>query len=403
MNNTPRANRPHIAILGRRNAGKSSLLNALTNQTAALVSDEAGTTTDPVYKNMELPPIGPVVLIDTAGIDDSGKLGNLRVQKTAQILEKTDLALLLLSAAEHDLTYELALIETLQTMQIPFIPILNKVDLPEAHLKTYYEDTLKVNVHEISCLTQQGIKELIKIIGENIPQDYEKSTIVGDLIKPGEICVLVTPIDSSAPKGRLILPQVQTIRDILDNSGIAVVTKESELETTLESLSQPPCLVITDAQAFAQVARVLPAHIPLTAFSVLFARYKGNLETMINGIKAIEKLKRGDKVLIAEACTHHSQKDDIGTVKIPNIFKKLEKEVDFDWCRGANYPDNLESYKLIIHCGACMLNRQQMMNRIKKAERANVPITNYGVFLAYANGILNRALEPFKLIRTNNT
>ncbi|NLB88165.1 MAG: [FeFe] hydrogenase H-cluster maturation GTPase HydF, partial [Syntrophomonadaceae bacterium] len=309
----------------------------------------------------------------------------------------------LLSSTADDLNYEQTLIKTLESRQIPFITVLNKIDLPQGHPKTYYEETLKVKVHEISCLTQQGINELIKIIIDQIPKDYEKSTIVGDLLKPGDICVLVTPIDNSAPKGRLILPQVQTIRDILDNNAVAIVTKEKELSTTLDNLSGPPNLVITDAQVFAQVARILPSHIPLTAFSIVYARYKGDLEVMLNGIKAIEELKNGDKVLIAEACTHHTQKDDIGTVKIPNIFKKLGKEVEFAWCKGSSYPENLDEYKLIIHCGACMLNRQQMMNRIRKAERANVPITNYGVFLAYANGILNRAVEPFNLNKSNNT
>ncbi len=397
MMETPRANRPHIAILGKRNTGKSSLINVLTNQDIALVSDQAGTTTDPVYKNMELLPVGPIVFIDTAGIDDIGILGDLRVQKTKQVLEKTDLALLVISADNDDIAYETELIKTLKAKQLPFIPILNKVDLPHAQGKAYYEDTLHTTLHEISCLTNQGIEELKQLIMQNIPAEKDHPPLVGDLLKAGDICVLVTPIDSSAPKGRLILPQVQTIRDILDNNAIAIATKETELKTTLEGLSKPPRLVITDSQAFAEVAAILPPDVPLTSFSILFARHKGDLGTMVKGIEALKRLQPKEKVLIAEACTHHKREDDIGRVKIPNLLRKLAGEVDISWASGSNYPDNLQEYKLIIHCGACMLNRKQMMSRIKQAQNAGAPIINYGIFLAYATRILPRALQPFNL------
>lgn len=395
MNDTPRANRPHIAIFGRRNTGKSSILNALTNQEIALVSAQAGTTTDPVYKNMELLPVGPVVFIDTAGIDDIGSLGQLRIQKTEQVLEKTDLALLIFDATEDVSKYELELIEELKARQISFIPILNKIDLPHKKPKSYFENYLNIILHEVSTVTYQGIEELKGLIAKVIPENYANPTIVGDLLDEGDICVLVTPIDSSAPKGRLILPQVQTMRDILDNNSIAIVTKETNLKETLSTLAKPPKLVITDSQVFAEVAEILLEDIPLTSFSILFARNKGDLPAMLSGVEALKALQPKDKVLIAEICTHHKQGDDIGTVKIPNILRKLVGEVDIFWCKGTTYPDNIADYKLIIHCGACMINRKQMLSRINQAQEKGVPIINYGIFLAYAAGILDRAIKPF--------
>ncbi|NLJ72304.1 MAG: [FeFe] hydrogenase H-cluster maturation GTPase HydF [Syntrophomonadaceae bacterium] len=397
MNNTPRANRPHIGIFGRRNAGKSSLLNALTNQEVALVSEEAGTTTDPVYKNMELLPLGPIVLIDTAGIDDTGILGNLRMQKTSQVLDKTDLAILVIDATEDISDYELDIIGEFIKRQIPYISVLNKIDHPQRKSKTYFGNYLNISLNEVSTKTMEGIDQLKRLIIENISDSFAANTIVGDLLEAGDTCVLVTPIDSGAPRGRLILPQVQTLRDILDNNAMALVTKETNLKTSIGALAKPPKLVITDSQAFAEVDKILPSDIPLTSFSILFARNKGDLATIVTGINAIKTLQAYDKVLIAEICTHHKVAEDIASVKIPNILRKLESKIDISWCSGTAYPDNIEDYKLIIHCGACMINRKQMLSRIKKATEKGVPITNYGVFLAYATGILDRAIKPFNL------
>lgn len=397
MNNTPRANRPHIGIFGRRNAGKSSLLNALTNQEVALVSEEAGTTTDPVYKNMELLPLGPIVLIDTAGIDDTGILGNLRMQKTSQVLDKTDLAILVIDATEDISDYELDIIGEFIKRQIPYISVLNKIDHPQRKSKTYFGNHLNISLNEVSTKTMEGIDQLKRLIIENISDSFAANTIVGDLLEAGDTCVLVTPIDSGAPRGRLILPQVQTLRDILDNNAMALVTKETNLKTSIGALAKPPKLVITDSQAFAEVDKILPSDIPLTSFSILFARNKGDLATIVTGINAIKTLQAYDKVLIAEICTHHKVAEDIASVKIPNILRKLESKIDISWCSGTAYPDNIEDYKLIIHCGACMINRKQMLSRIKKATEKGVPITNYGVFLAYATGILDRAIKPFNL------
>lgn len=395
INGTPRANRPHIAIFGRRNAGKSSLINAITGQDIALVSEQAGTTTDPVYKSMEILPLGPCVLIDTAGIDDEGALGQLRVKKTHEVLEKSDLAILIIDTVLGISTFEKDLLHSFDQQGVPVLGILNKIDLFKGE-KEGLEKELGLNLYPVSTLTGEGIEELKDLITQHTPSNYAQESIVGDLLSPGDLCILVTPIDSAAPKSRLILPQVQTIRDILDHNAQALVVRETELATTLACLKQPPRLVITDSQAFKEVSALLDTSIPLTSFSILFARYKADLKSMMEGIKVVENLKPGDKVLIAEACTHHRQEDDIGTVKIPRLLEKQAGgKLDINWYSGSSYPEDLDSYKLIIHCGACMLNRKQMLSRVRKAQDKNVPIVNYGVFLAYMSGILERTTAMF--------
>lgn len=395
INDTPRASRPHIAIFGRRNAGKSSLINAITGQEIALVSEQAGTTTDPVYKSMEILPLGPCVLIDTAGIDDEGTLGQLRVKKTREVLGKSDLAILIIDPVLGISNFEKDLLQTFDQQGVSVLGILNKIDLFTGKIKEL-EKELGLNLHPVSTLTGEGIEELKGLIARHTPSNYANESIVGDLLSPGDICILVTPIDSAAPKGRLILPQVQTIRDILDHNGQALVVRETELPAALASLKQPPRLVITDSQAFKEVSALIDSSIPLTSFSILFARYKADLKSMIEGIKAVENLKPGDKVLIAEACTHHRQEDDIGTIKIPRLLEKQAGgELDINWYSGSSYPEDLESYKLIVHCGACMLNRKQMLSRVRKTQEKNVPIVNYGVLLAYMSGILERTTAIF--------
>ena len=419
MKKTPRANRLHIAVYGRRNVGKSSLINSLTNQDLALVSDVAGTTADPVYKSMELLPFGPVVMIDTAGIDDKGELGELRIKKTKEVMRRTDLALLVFDYKKGITKYEKKLLKMMEEKKIPIIPVINKKDLIKND-KIFAKkidklkkkiDELKYNKYDnskilacqtiaVSARTGEKITELKEKIIDNAPADYEKNTIIGDLHSRGEVVVLVTPIDSSAPKGRLILPQVQTIRDILDHNGITLVTKETELKETLAKLKEPPALVVTDSQVFAEVEKVIPDHILLTGFSVLFARYKGDLKTYLKGVKRLNELKAGSKVLVAEACTHHRQEEDIGTVKIPNwIREKIDNNIEFDHVSGREYPENLSDYDLILHCGACMLNRKEMISRLREAENLDVPVINYGMAIAQLHGILDRALEPFPIMQ----
>ncbi|ABY91990.1 MAG: Small GTP-binding protein [Caldanaerobacter subterraneus] len=402
MNTTPISSRLHIAIFGRRNAGKSSLINALTNQEVALVSDVAGTTTDPVSKAMEILPIGPVVIIDTAGLDDTGELGELRVKKTYEVLNRTDLAILVIDGTIGLSEFEENVLKIIRDKNIPVVGVINKKDLSQysEEDKRKWEEKLKLELIEVSALKKHGIEALKMMLIKKAPYDDRELSIVGDLIKPGDFVVLVIPIDKAAPKGRLILPQQQTIRDILDNDAMAIVTKEHELKETLQNLGKKPSLVITDSQAFLKVSADTPKDIPLTSFSILFARYKGDLEELVRGVKAIKKLKPGDKVLIAEGCTHHRQSDDIGKVKIPRWIRQIVGgDIQFDWSSGITFPDNLEKYSLIVHCGACMLNRREMMYRISYAKSKNIPIVNYGVLIAYVQGLMPRAIEMFPLAK----
>lgn len=396
LNQTPRGSRLHIAIFGRRNAGKSSLINALTNQNIAIVSDTPGTTTDPVYKSMEILPIGPVVLIDTAGIDDIGKLGALRIEKTFAVLAKTDLLLLVIDPSTGIGTHEKDVVNLAREKKVPVIGVLNKIDLyPEVSAEEI-SALINVPVIQVSALNHKGIYELKMAMIKSAPKDWTSPTILGDIISSGDIVVLVTPIDLAAPKGRLILPQVQTIRDILDNDAMALVVKERELKTALANLKDKPKLVVTDSQAFLKVAADTPNDVLMTSFSILFARYKGNLTTLIEGANAIKNLVPGDRVLVAEACTHHRVEDDIGTVKIPRWLNQIVGgPLDFKWTSGIELPPDLNDYKLVIHCGACMINRKEMLHRIATSEQSGVPIVNYGVLIAYVLGILKRALAPF--------
>lgn len=394
LNSTPSANRVHIGIFGKRNAGKSSVMNALTNQSIAIVSDVKGTTTDPVLKAMELLPIGPVVMIDTPGIDDEGELGSLRVKKSYQTLNKTDIAVLVVDGAEES-PEDMALLEKVKAKNIPYVIFHNKSDmLPSGFAQ-------KDGHYYGSALDKTGITELknaIIALAEIEPPDKK---IVGDLLEPLDIAVLVVPIDSAAPKGRLILPQQQTIRDILEAGAVSVVVKETELAETLKKLGTKPKIVITDSQAFEKVSAVTPDDILLTSFSILFARYKGSLETAVKGAASIENLCDGDKILISEGCTHHRQCDDIGTVKMPRWVKNYTgKDIQFEFTSGTEFPDDLSAYKLVIHCGGCMLNEREMKYRYLCAAEQGVPITNYGTAIAYMHGILERSVEPFEDIRS---
>lgn len=398
MNSTPIGNRPHISIFGKRNAGKSSLINRLTNQSIAVVSSVPGTTTDPVYKTMELLPIGPVVIIDTAGLDDEGDLGNLRVEKTYDVLRKTNLAIIVINAVDGITEFERSFIEKVKSKGICAVGVFNKCDLKKISAEDLkiFNESLGIPFAKVSCETGEGIEALKQLIPENVKYDDSKVSIVGDLINPGDFVILVTPIDKAAPKGRLILPQQQTIRDIIESDAIAVITKEHELKETLKNLGKKPSLVITDSQAFLKVSADTPADIPLTSFSILFARYKGELLEMVRGIKKLDELKEGSKVLIVEGCTHHRQADDIGKVKIPRWIRQIAGgEIEFEWASGTFFPKELDKFDAIIHCGGCMLNKQEMMYRIEFAKEAGVAITNYGMLIAYMQGILERALKPF--------
>ncbi len=400
LNETPRGSRLHIALFGRRNAGKSSLINALTNQKIAIVSDVPGTTTDPVYKSMEILPMGPVVLIDTAGIDDVGDLGALRIEKSLSVLAKTDLMLLVVDPAEGVGIYEQEIVERARENGVPVVGVLNKIDLYLAARVEEIGNALRVPMVAISALTGEGIDKLKMAMIRLAPKGWAAQTILGDLISPGALVVLVVPIDLAAPRGRLILPQVQTIRDILDNDAMTLVVKERELKGALSALKEKPRLVVTDSQAFLKVAADTPRDVPMTSFSILFARYKGNLGILVQGAKAIEDLSPGDRVLIAEACTHHRVEDDIGTIKIPRWLRQLVGgALDFKWASGTELPSDLEQYKLIVHCGACMINRKAMLHRLMMADEAGVPIVNYGVLIAHVLGILPRALQPFPEVR----
>jgi [FeFe] hydrogenase H-cluster maturation GTPase HydF len=390
LNDTPSADRVHIGFFGRRNAGKSSVVNAVTGQELAVVSDVKGTTTDPVYKAMELLPMGPVMIIDTPGIDDEGPLGALRVKKTKQVLNKTDVAVLIVDATLGKTEADDDLIRLFEDKKIKYIVVYNKADLlpnvrkPSAN-EIYVSATEKTNI--------EALKEKIAALA---PTEDVKLKIVGDLISPSDFVVLVTPIDKAAPKGRLILPQQQTIRDILEADATAIVVKEFELRETLENLGKKPRLVITDSQVFAKVSADTPRDIMLTSFSILFARYKGFLREAVKGAAALEKLKDGDTVLLSEGCTHHRQCDDIGRVKLPRWIRNYTgKELNFEFTSGSEFYDDLSKYALVIHCGGCMLNEREMKYRQKCAVDQNVPITNYGILIAYMQGILKRSLEVF--------
>ncbi len=393
----PKSFRLHIGIFGKRNTGKSSILNKLTSQNVSIVSEIAGTTTDPVEKPMELLPLGPVLFIDTAGIDDLGDLGEKRIAKTMSVFDRTDLGVIVTNFNDWG-DYEQKIIDEFTDRAIPFIIVFNKTDLFEDSI----EITSKLNSDRIkfvktSVLKGTGFPELRKLLLDSAPADYiDRPSILADLVGTGEAAVLVVPIDKEAPKGRLILPQVQSIRDLLDNDSFTIVVKERELREALSRFNKPPKLVVTDSQAFLKVAADTPPEIPLTSFSILFARFQGDLNEMVRGAMAIDKLKTGDKVLIAEACSHHPIGEDIGTVKIPRwLTQYVGGKLQIDNLRGHDFPENISEYKIIIHCGACMWNRREMLSRILKAKQANVPITNYGLTIAYSLGIFERALQPF--------
>lgn len=400
LNATPSSERVHIGIFGKRNAGKSSLINAITGQNLAIVSEAKGTTTDPVYKAMELLPLGPVMIIDTPGIDDEGVLGSLRIQKAYQVLNKTDIALVIIDAAVGPSAEDLRLIKRINTKKIPLLIVINKCETINEDKKTAYQALLSNGkLLFVSAEQQLNIFELKEAIAQTVPADENKAQIVADLLLPSDFVVLVVPIDSAAPKGRLILPQQQTIRDILEADAAAIVVKENELTNTLQNLGKRPKLVITDSQVFKKVAAETPADILLTSFSILFARYKGNLQTAVQGVTALENLEDGDKILVGEGCTHHRQCDDIGTVKLPRWIKEYTgKNPEFIFTSGTEFPLDLSPYKMIIHCGACMLNEREMQYRIKCAADQNIPFTNYGITIAYINGILKRTVEPFPQI-----
>ncbi len=393
----PKSFRLHIGIFGKRNVGKSSILNTLTNQEVSIVSEIAGTTTDPVEKPMELLPLGPVLFIDTAGVDDLGVLGEKRIAKTLAVFDRTDLGIIVSNFHDWD-DYEQTIISEFTKRNIPFIVVFNKSDLynekPELSEKLQAQ---KIKFVQTSVIQKTGFLELRQLLLDSAPTDYiNRPSILADLVGPGEAAILVVPIDKEAPKGRLILPQVQSIRDLLDNGSFCTVVKDSELREALSRFNKPPKLVVTDSQAFLKVAADTPPEILLTSFSILFARYQGDLTEMVRGSMAIDKLKAGDKVLIAEACTHHPIEEDIGTVKIPRWLQQyVGGKLQIDNLRGHDFPDNISEYKIIIHCGACMWNRREMLSRIMKARQAGVPITNYGLTIAYSLRIFERALEPF--------
>jgi len=399
MLDTPKANRLHIAIFGKRNAGKSSLINAITGQEIALVSEYAGTTTDPVYKAMELLPIGPVVMIDTAGLDDEGEIGELRVKKTKEVMDKTDLALLVFTPDTKSLSLEKEWYDELKGRNIPIVGVINRIDEGDINLEILKTD-FDIPFVKVSAKEKTNIGKLKEAIQTNAPMDFERPTIVGDVIKPKDLVVLVAPQDIQAPKGRLILPQVQIIRDVLDNDALALTVKDSELEDILKSLNRKPDLVITDSQVFHKVNKILPEDVPLTSFSILMARYKGELSSFSKGARAIDDLKPGDKVLIAEACTHHALQGDIGREKMPKwLEERAGGKLDIQVNAGVDFPEDLREYKLIVHCGSCMFNRKQLMTRVIRAMEQNVPITNYGTAIAYMNGILDKTISMFEEIK----
>lgn len=391
LNSTVSALRPHIAFFGRRNAGKSSVVNAVTSQKLSVVSDTPGTTTDPVKKAMELLPLGPVVIIDTPGFDDEGALGALRVEKTREVLRKTDIAVLVVDSTTGLREADKALIDEFVSRGLPHLIVFNKIDLAE---KSPQGDKHTLCV---SALTGEGIGELKERLAHLIKSDTKEKYIVADLVDTGDTVILVIPIDESAPKGRIILPQQQVLRELLDHHCTVICCQDTELKATLGKLKEDPALVITDSQAFKRVAENTPAGVPMTSFSILFARYKGDLENLIEGANMLKNLSDGDRVLISEGCTHHRQCGDIGTVKMPAWIQAYSgANVDFDFTSGGTFPDDLSPYQVVVHCGGCMLNEKEMQHRQRVACEAGVPMVNYGVAIAAMNGILDRALEPVK-------
>lgn len=399
MNQTPASERVHIGFFGRRNAGKSSVMNAVTGQDLAVVSDVRGTTTDPVYKSMELLPLGPVVMMDTPGIDDEGELGALRVRKSYQVLNKTDAAVLVIDGGVGVTPEDKALLKRIREKKIPYVIAVNKKELaaPDALEKIVDElSSEDGQIIAVSAATGEGIDELKEQIAAAADTEEPERYIVRDLLKPSDVAVLVVPIDKAAPKGRLILPQQQTIRDILEADAVSVVVKETELKNVLGQFQNKPKMVITDSQAFEKVAADTPEDILLTSFSILFARYKGDLAAVVKGVTSLDTLEDGDAILISEGCTHHRQCDDIGTVKLPRWIREYTgKEIRIETTSGTEFPDDLTKYKMIVHCGGCMLNEREMKYRLKCAEDQGVPMTNYGITIAYMRGILKRSVEVF--------
>ncbi len=406
LNATPRGERTHIALFGCRNAGKSSLINALTGQRVSIVSEVKGTTTDPVYKAMELLPLGPITIIDTPGLDDEGVLGSLRIERTHEIINKSDIALLVVDALTGFTPFDARITAQIKERGLPLLTAVNKADLrsPGAEMIKAIREQSGGEVYVVSAENGDGVEELKLALAECVPEAPENLRIAADLVDQNDFVVLVTPIDSAAPKGRLILPQQQTIRDLLEAGAISIVTREFELRAALEKLGTKPRLVITDSQAFAKVAAETPLDVPLTSFSILFARYKGNLKELVRGAHSVAKLHDGSRVLISEGCTHHRQADDIGTVKIPRWLRQhTGRELIFEHTSGMRYPDNLNEFELIIHCGGCMLNRREMLYRIEQARSAGVPIVNYGVLIAHLQGILPRCLAAIPWIHHDCT
>ena len=399
MNQTPASERVHISFFGRRNAGKSSVINAITGQDLAIVSSVKGTTTDPVYKTMELLPLGPVMIIDTPGIDDEGELGALRVKKSYQVLNKTDIAVLIVDSTTGKTDADYALISRFIHKKIPYLIVYNKIDLLTD--QEVYDLAFSTRKEEVlvSVAANMNIHELKEKIASMKPEDSHKYPLIGDLINPEDLVILVVPIDKAAPKGRLILPQQQTIRAVLERGGLSLVVRDTELKSTLElfrSQGIKPKLVVTDSQAFARVSKDTPEDITLTSFSILFSRYKGELDAQLLGVNALSTVKDGDRILISEGCTHHRQCDDIGTYKLPKWIREYTgKEPVFEFTSGTEFPDDVTSYKMVIHCGGCMLNEREMKYRIACCQDQNVPITNYGIAIARMTGILKRSLEPF--------
>lgn len=394
LNNTPSADRIHIGIFGKRNAGKSSVINAITGQSLAIVSDVKGTTTDPVSKAMELLPLGPVVVTDTPGLDDEGELGGLRIQKAYQVLNRSDIAVLVVDASVGITSEDEDILEQIKKKAIPYVVVLNKIDWCET-MPAIAEER---NTIGVSTITGYHIPELKELIAAQAAITKPEYPVVGDLLKPGDHAVLVVPIDKAAPKGRLILPQQQTLRDILDHRAFATVTQEDRLAQVLDSFKRKPSLVITDSQVFEEAARIVPEDVPLTSFSILFARHKGNLSLLAKGAAAIDTLTDHDRILVCEGCTHHRQCGDIGTQKLPAwLTKHTGKNLKFTFLSGTEFPEDLSPYKLILHCGGCMLNEREMKYRLLCAQDQNVPVTNYGIAIAHMKGILKRSLAPFSM------